>query len=115
MFWAVALFGLGSIFALVGGIIALAALRAGEDVIIPTALFGSGAIITIAALLIRQISRYMGTYREVVEPAQPRAVNAAPQRPQIESPPRPVSSVTEHTTRNFDPISMEDRRARDRS
>lgn len=115
MFWAVAAFGMGSIFALVGGMIALVALNAREEAIIGLAVLGSAAIIIIATLLIRLISRYMSAYREVVELPQPKSVNTAPQHPQIDAPPRAVSSVTENTTRNFDPVSIDDWSARDRS
>jgi hypothetical protein len=114
MFFAVAAFSLGSIMALMGAIIALTALRADVDTIIPTAIFGSAAIITIAALLIRQLSRYMTMYREAVESPQPKAINAPPQFPQLDAPPRPVSSVTENTTRNFAPAPIDDWNARER-
>jgi predicted lipid-binding transport protein (Tim44 family) len=105
MFWAVAVFGIVSIGTLIGCMIPLTVFHAGAGIIMPIMAFGSAAIITISVLLIRQLSRLIGLVEkeepaaEVKKPATSRQYNA----PQIAAEPRSVSSVTEHTTRTFDP------------
>ncbi|MEK6303772.1 MAG: hypothetical protein AABO41_23955 [Acidobacteriota bacterium] len=65
--------------------------------------FGCSGVVLVALMLIRLFSRVMGFGPEIEKPSK-RAKNAAQQRvPQIQAPPLVVSSVTEHTTRNFDP------------
>jgi hypothetical protein len=103
IFWAVAVFGMVSIFSLMGAIIALAALRADGEAIAATAIFGSAGIFGIVSILLRYGSKLM---QSAVEPERPKAIDASPPL-QITPPPRAVSSVTEHTTRNFDPIASE--------
>lgn len=115
MFWAIAMFGFGSLSVLLGSIIALAAIGADEDAIIPATIMGTGAIIAIAWLLIRQLSRLINLYQSHTETSPQKSVNQARDTyPQLEAPPRHVSSVTEHTTRNFDPVLGEEWRSRNR-
>lgn len=65
--------------------------------------FGSSAIVLVALMLIKLFSRVMG-YGSLVEKPFRRATSSPPQqRTQIPAPPIVVSSVTEHTTRNFEP------------
>ena len=66
--------------------------------------FGCPSIVFVALMLIKLFSRIMGLAPETVKPAR-RAKNFAHQQraPQIQAPPIVVSSVTEHTTRNYDP------------
>ncbi len=106
IFWAIAAFGMGSIFALMGAVIALAALRADGEAIAATALFGSAGIFGIVWLLLRYASQYIKMAQNTVEPARPESLDTPPPL-QIGSTPRAVSSVTENTTRNFDPIPAE--------
>ncbi|MEW6211212.1 MAG: hypothetical protein AB1631_22795 [Acidobacteriota bacterium] len=110
VFWAIAAFGMGSIFSLMGAVIALAALGADEKAIAATAFFGSAGIAVIVGLFLRYASQYMKLTQKA-EPARRKAIDKSPPL-QIDSPPR-AASVTEHTTRNFDPIPAE-REARDR-
>lgn len=114
MFWAVALFGVASLSVLFGAIIALTALGAEEEALVPTAIFGTAGIVTIAWLLIRQLSRYINLSQNYTEPSRPQQISQSHDRayPQLEAPPRPVSSVTEHTTRNFAPVRDDDRAQR---
>jgi hypothetical protein len=70
--------------------------------------FGLLIILAIASLLIRQLSRVLdlaqlsGGATQSKQPHQPR-LSEKPVR-QIEAPREPVASVTEHTTRMFEPI-----------
>jgi hypothetical protein len=116
MFWAISLFGVAGIAVLFGSIIALAALGADEEPLVATAIFGMAGIVLIAWMLIRQLSRFIKLYPNYTEPSRPQQINQARDQmyPQIEAPPRPVSSVTEHTTRNFAPVLDDDRDSRDR-
>jgi hypothetical protein len=114
MFWAVAVFGFVSFAVMFGCAIPMIIFEADKSIFISMFMFGSGAIVVIAWLLIQQLSRLIGmAERETstsrrIEPERP-AQNVAPQNvaPQIVAPPRSVGSVTEHTTRNFDQIYKE--------
>lgn len=67
-------------------------------------IFGSAAVAFVAFMLIRLFSHVMGLGADV-EKASRQAKKLVPQRKvaQIPAPPIVVSSVTEHTTRNFAP------------
>jgi hypothetical protein len=65
-------------------------------------LFGSSAVVLVALMLIQLFSRMMG-YGSAAEKPPRRTKGVVSQRPQIPAPPIVVSSVTEHTTRNFEP------------
>lgn len=65
-------------------------------------IFGSSAVAFVAVMLIRLFSHMMGFGSNVEKPSR-KAKNFVSQRPQIPAPPIVVSSVTEHTTRNFAP------------
>ncbi|HEX5733203.1 MAG TPA: hypothetical protein VF131_10235 [Blastocatellia bacterium] len=73
--------------------------------------FGSATIFGIAALLIRLFSRLMSVPVEAVRPAQfiKPGIN---EYPVAQIPGQPLSSVTEHTTRNFERL-YEEQRARE--
>ena len=66
--------------------------------------FGSSAVAFVAVMLIRLFSHVMGFGSDVEKPSK-QAKKLVPQRKvaQIPAPPIVVSSVTEHTTRNFAP------------
>jgi hypothetical protein len=67
-------------------------------------LFGSAAILLSTFLLIRLFSRVMGFGSASAPTAWPaKALQAANWLPQIQSRPVAMQSVTEHTTRNFEP------------
>jgi len=66
--------------------------------------FGCSAVVLVALMLIRLFYRVMGFGAEPERPK--RIAKLLPNRQhaaQIQAPPTVVSSVTEHTTRNFDP------------
>jgi hypothetical protein len=67
--------------------------------------FGSLTVVGIVAMLIWLFSRFFGA--QTHSPAAPRR-QAAEQKPAQIAPP-PMSSVTEQTTRNFDPAIYRDR------
>jgi hypothetical protein len=75
--------------------------------------FGSATIFGIAALLIRLFSRMLSAPAEAARPAQfVKPGIAEYPAAQIPAQPSPVSSVTEHTTRNFERL-YEEQRARE--
>jgi hypothetical protein len=91
-------------------------------VAVPMIVFGTATVFLIVFMLIRLFIRLMNLppepsrsekrKQQVVPQYRPSAVNAAPQ-PQIQAPPISMPSVTEHTTRNFDPIPSVEQRARE--
>ena len=67
-------------------------------------LFGSAAIVFSSVMLIKLFSRVMGFGSVSDKPARPAKTFQPGQRPpQISAAPIAMQSVTEHTTRNFDP------------
>jgi hypothetical protein len=76
-------------------------------------IFGSATISGIAAMLSRQLARLIDLI-EAKERA-PRQVRMPAEQnyPQVAAPPRSVSSVTEHTTRNFDHSAYNAHRTRE--
>jgi hypothetical protein len=114
MFWAVAVFGFISFAALFGSAIPMVIFGADKRMLIPMFMFGSAGIVMVAWLLIQQLSRFVGMIersykapRQTQDRTNQERANqerANQERPQIDAPPRAVSSVTEHTTRNFDKI-----------
>lgn len=111
MFWAIAVLGLGGLGILFGCVVAMMALGAASQVVVSAIGLGASMIIGIASLLIWQLSRLITTFQRSQETPTfqrpPQRINA-PVQPQIVAAPRPVSSVTEHTTRNFDPASYKE-------
>jgi hypothetical protein len=116
LFWAIALFGLGSIAVLLGTMISMMALGARPTVLGLVVTFGSATILAIAALLIRQLSRLI----TIAEIGARRGDQTSLARPgvehgyiQIPPSPAPVPSVTEHTTRSFDPANYQESESRE--
>jgi hypothetical protein len=110
MFWAVAVFGIVSLLSLFGSMIPLTVLGAGRHVTVPLLIFGASAIVVISGMLIRQLSRLI-SMAEYSQPAPRRVTMPTEQNyPQVAAPPRSVSSVTEHTTRNFDHSAYNEQR-----
>ncbi len=113
MFWAVAVFGFISFAILFGCAIPMVIFGADKRILIPMFMFGSGAIVVIAWLLIQQLSRLIGMADRENKTGHSTSRRTESQRPpqivapQIVAPPRSVGSVTEHTTRNFDQIYKE--------
>ncbi|HVG20083.1 MAG TPA: hypothetical protein VNI02_13615, partial [Blastocatellia bacterium] len=117
--WAVAVFGLVSLMALFGSAIPLTIFGADRRTLMPLFLFGTMSIVMIAGMLIRQLSRLITIIESGDRPPQserpPQQVRPPVDQnyPQIASPPKSVSSVTENTTRNFDHSVYNEPRARE--
>ena len=85
---------------------------------IPVALvmiaFGTTTIFGIVFLLIKLFTKLMHLPVESPRDHKPTPILNPPYRPQqMPAPPMQMPSVTEHTTRNFDPILQGERRARE--
>jgi hypothetical protein len=113
MFWAVTIFGLGGLMLLVGGLLGVVAMGVRGDLLAMVAVFFLLTILIISGLLIRQLSRLISIAASSAEASSTNNTHwiedAAP--PQIDSPPRVMPSVTEHTTRGFDKPPHEGKRA----
>lgn len=119
MFWAIAVFGIVSVGTLIGCMVPLViAGHAGVNIIGPIMVVGGGVILAIALLLIWQLSRLISVVKDEGEERVRRPVVIrqpdAPQitSPQLAAPPHAVGSVTEHTTRTFDPVYRESEQQR---
>jgi Na+-transporting methylmalonyl-CoA/oxaloacetate decarboxylase gamma subunit len=69
-------------------------------------IFGAATVFGVISLLIRLFTRIMGFSQPQAAPAEAKSVfqrNTSPQA-QLPAPPSAMPSVTEHTTRTFDPI-----------
>ena len=87
-----------------GTLIALANSKIADEVLLAVAAFGGATVTGVVGLLIwvsKQQSRNVSFSSEVVTPRRSSIRNST--QPQIDAPPLVVSSVTEHTTRNFEP------------
>jgi hypothetical protein len=79
-------------------------------VAIPMIVLGSATILTTVFFMMKIFSRIMNLPPERKSSKQQNPPLAAyRQPPQIQQPPPAVSSVTEHTTRNFEPIPMREK------
>lgn len=104
MFWAIAIFGLGSIATLLGSLVALAAIGMNGEGIRLTGIVVGAVIFGIAGMLIWQLSRLINLAQNATIVQSKKLKTAEqPAYPQIAATPRAVPSVTEHTTRNFEP------------
>ena len=112
MFWAIAVFGIASVAVLFGTTIAMVMLGAGEKVVVPIVGLGSGVIVGIAAMLIKQLSRLIGAAQQNSVQGSQQTLKKVIPPPQLGATPRQISSVTEHTTRSFDPPSYHEGDAR---
>jgi hypothetical protein len=103
IFWAVAAFSMVSLFVLFGISVPLTIFHAPKEVVVPLYMFGPAAIVLIAWMMIKQLSRLVTMMEEDRRASRlkPRDETASP--PQIAAPPASFRSVTEHTTRNFEP------------
>lgn len=112
MFWAIALFSLGGLGLLLGAALGAIAMDQGGEGLAVVMVAGFLTILLISAMLVRQLSRVITAASEQESRPQPKAVTTTSDYgpPQQLSPPPPsVSSVTEHTTRNFDLAQRESR------
>ncbi|HEY9232740.1 MAG TPA: hypothetical protein VIS78_11360 [Blastocatellia bacterium] len=101
-FWAVAIFCLASLAILFGIAVPLTALGADKHVTVPLYIFGPAAVVLIAGMLIRQVSRLISMMENDSRAQRQAPRMAAPNPPQVAAPPPAFRSVTEHTTRNFE-------------
>jgi hypothetical protein len=107
LFWAIAVFALVSFTTLFGVTIPLTIFGANSRIITIMLVFGCGGIAAVAGLMIHQLSRLIGTVQNADRALKAGSKPGVRPRPRIEGPPKPISSVTEHTTRNFDQIYRE--------
>jgi hypothetical protein len=77
--------------------------------------FGSLTIFGVVALLVRLFTHYIAPRHQQHAPPAPvgKSVTGGPPPVQLPAPPSAVGSVTEHTTRNFDPSTYDKLRARE--
>ena len=113
MFWAIAVFGIVSLAILFGTAIPMVIVSSDHKLVMGIIVCGATVIMLIAALLIRQLSRLITMMHNSQETSHgsPGRVSA-PEAPRLGPPPRAISSVTEHTTRNFEPVNYKEPEAR---
>ena len=109
MFWAIAVLALGGLAVILGCMVPLIALGLDKDLVAIVAFLGFATVFGIAALLIRQLSRLINFVEANPVQVTNASTTAEYAPPQITGQPRPISSVTEHTTRNFDRIYEQQR------
>ena len=110
MFWAVAIFGLGGLAILFGTALPMVLTGIDGQIVIPIVALGAGATLIIAALLIKQLSRLITMMDSFTAFPSQRTFSKAsvPKPQQLGAPLAGFSSVTEHTTRNFEPASLKE-------
>jgi hypothetical protein len=104
IFWAVATFSMVTLFLLFALSVPLTIFHAPKDVVIPLYMFGPAAIVLIAWMLIKQLSRLVTMMEDDKRAARQKPRVEAANPPQIAATPPSFRSVTEHTTRNFEPV-----------
>jgi hypothetical protein len=91
--------------------------RVGEatPVAIVMLVFGSTTVFGVVAMLMRLFTHIIASrHHQQAPPAQVgQSINSAPPPVQLPAPPSAVGSVTEHTTRNFEPSVYDKLRARE--
>lgn len=112
LFWAVSLFSLIGLVACFTAFTELAHRGLRDEHLFIPFIFGLFFVFGISALLIWQLARTVSVFRDAVRRPQtePQALPPAVpqyQPPQLATPPEPVNSVTDHTTRSFDPVYRE--------
>jgi hypothetical protein len=103
IFWAVAAFCMVTLFVLFGLSVPLTIFHAPRDLVVPLYMFGPAAVVLIAWMMIKQLSRLVTMMEDERRAARQRPRNETASPPQIDAPPPAFRSVTEHTTRNFEP------------
>lgn len=116
LFWAVAIFGIGSFALLIGGGVAVTALHEGGSDLAAVIGVGFLVVLVISVMLIWQVSRII-TMAHKSEGAgligKTDVIKERDTKPQLAAPPTAVPSVTENTTRNFEPSLNREQRARE--
>jgi hypothetical protein len=92
---------------LASAMIVFSIFKAREEVTLPTMFFGSAAVITIAVMLIKQLSKLVDlargeTRRPTIKDKLADRYSQSQPPAQLPAKPRSFSSVTENTTRNFE-------------
>jgi len=113
MFWAIAVFGFASLAIMFGTAIPMVIVSSDHRLVMGIIVCGAAVIMGIAGLLIKQLSRLITMMQDSQE-APHKGVGrvSASERPRLGASPRAISSVTEHTTRNFEPLKYEEPDAR---
>ena len=109
MFWAIAVLALGGLGVILGCMVPLVALGIDHVLLAIVSFIWFATVFGIAGLLVKQLSRLINMVEANPVQVTHASTTAEYAPPQITGPPRPVSSVTEHTTRNFDRIYEEQR------
>ena len=109
MFWAIAIFGIAALGTMFGCAIPMLVFGADKRMLVPLFGMGMGVTVLIALMLIKQLARLVQLVEDEYRAARQIGKPIEQTRPQIAAPPHVVSSVTEHTTRNFDQIYQEPR------
>ena len=116
MFWAIAVFGIGALALLVGGALGVTAMGQGGSDLAAVRAVGFVVVLIISGLLIRQLSRVISMTQQGDRAESHTNTNVIKERrtaPQLDAPPSAVPSVTEHTTRDFEPSLKREQRARE--
>ena len=113
IFWAVAIFSLVSLIVLFGLSVPLTLFGAPKQVMVPLYMFGSAAVVLIAGMLIKQIARLITMMQDESRASRPVLRPTAANPPQVAASPPTFRSVTEHTTRNFEPSVYDKLRGRE--
>lgn len=110
------IFGAVSLFSLIGLIACFTAFTElanrglrDEHLFIPF-IFGLFFVFGISALLIWQLARTVSIFRDAVRHPKSEPLPLPQpqyQPPQLVTPPEPLASITDHTTRSFDPVYRE--------
>ena len=99
----IAFLGLIGVLAVVEGGGDLARSGMGENMVIPVVVCGTGVVLGIAAMLVWLLMKLLSSYG-ASPPARKSKKSLPPAIPaQLMPEPRGVASVTEHTTRHFEP------------
>ena len=116
LFWAVAIFGIGSFALLIGGAVAISALHEGGSDLAAVVVIGFVVVLIISVLMIWQVSRIISMAHKT-EGAEligkTEVIKERDTQPQLAAPPTAVPSVTENTTRNFEQALNRERGARE--
>ncbi|HWO02343.1 MAG TPA: zinc ribbon domain-containing protein [Blastocatellia bacterium] len=107
--WPVALVSLVGLVGLFATLVNLSERSAGSQTMIAVTAFGGATILGVVGLLIWLLMHLSGVRigATTVERAM-RSASGGSTQPQLEEPPASIPSVTENTTRNFDPARRRD-------
>ena len=116
LFWAVAVFGIGALALLIGGAVAISALGQGGSDLAAVVAIGFVVVLIISVMMIWQVARIISLAHKsegAESIAKTDVIKERDTKPQLAAPPTAVPSVTEHTTRNFEPALNREQGARE--